>query len=122
MQHFLPKMLHLVFERAPFAVTGDPVLWGGTEWVVLVDRADTIEGSVFRKSTSAPGLLSRDLHAWVDGHHEHLGKDREKYRESPAPPATAFNVEIDGVDFYTMCPMTAEEIDRLHRLNRRLIR
>ena len=102
------------------AITKSEAYKTKTIWVVLSMHKDKDLANVFRRSEYVPEKLSRDVYEWKGNKWHRLGKDPQKYPTAPNPPPGAYVGSVEGVEVWTMQPMTSEETNRLRLLTRRL--
>jgi hypothetical protein len=102
----------------PHAISTRPELLPKVEQVIVERMAETYQASLYRISTYAPSMFSRDIHRWdqVTRHWIHERKDPQKYPTVPRPPSSAARSEIEGVTVWTPTAPTESEIDLLKSL------
>ena len=98
------------------AITPDARLEAKTPLVVLAEAPEGLTASVFRESTKVKGQYSRDVYLWSGKGWRRCGNDEQKYPSVPYPPAGAVQTRVEGVDVWTMKPLTGEEVERLRTL------
>lgn len=77
--------------------------------VVITDYEDSSQtASLYRESSSEPGRWSEDIYVWRE-HWVLEKKNTKKYPTLPTPPASAMKTEINGVDCWSMRPLTEEQ-------------
>lgn len=72
--------------------------------------------SLYRESSKAPGLYSRDTYLWAQGKWESSGKDAAKYVSLPIPPVDAEEIQIGSVKVWTRRKLTYEQAEDTRRL------
>jgi hypothetical protein len=89
-----------------------------TAVVVISGPAGHEMADVYRRSGDAPGKWSLDRYTLRDGTWGPPQKERRKYDEPPLPPADAILEVVDGIQCWTMTPMTEDQRERVRELIR----
>ena len=114
MDHFpISTMVATVSRVFVNSITSDREYETKTAFSVLTVQGPIATANIWRASSRVPGSLSRDLYAWTGKEWKYERKDQLKYPSLPFPPSNAIRTLIEGVEVFTVQPLTSDEENRL---------